>query len=93
MPITPLPMPDVRQPLSCSSRIPTRAALLRAADSHVQSGAMTPDTAEFPKASWPAREWTEDEDGIIESVRYTSFHSAAPSPRVPTACARLGLTT
>ena len=36
---------------------------------------MTPDTAEFPNnLTWPIREWTEDEDCVIEAVRYIAYH-------------------
>ena len=60
---------------------------------------MTPDTAEFPNnITWPVREWTEDEDCIIETVRppsALSYHSTRtttesilsiwPNPHVPLA--------
>lgn len=43
---------------------------------------MTPDTAEFPKdLTWPIREWTEDEDGIIESVSQAVRYNFSTSPR------------
>lgn len=34
---------------------------------------MTPDTAEFPKTGWPTTAWTEDEDGLIETVSTSPY--------------------